>query len=344
MLFALHKISCNIAEPPAHIQTKTLLNLVSNFIREWGTRKINPSTSIKATSVDGIIAEDLSEADGSSRSLWRGKTETSAGGARSDDGTRNTDKVAERIREKRDNNPHQREVGEVEDKNKRRRSRDTENTMTEEDEKEKSEADTAFLSKNKGPGSKKTALADAEKGHSSLNEEGKLPTTRTLQIRSNPKLSNAHFMELGLNRLPKIYTVFTPGGKDALAIERKSQISIFDTMRWRRFRLVISSPYVCPVWTTKRSDKQPTTCSLPSTIGLARETTLVDSPGSSRVAGNDTRKSIIPQEHPLKKNFFFENFFIYIYIRNIRYTNVVSNRINFLERALASGNKVEQQR
>ena len=51
------------------------------------------------------------------RSLWRGKTETSAGGARSDDGTRNTDKVAERIREKRDNNPHQPEVGEVEDKN-----------------------------------------------------------------------------------------------------------------------------------------------------------------------------------------------------------------------------------
>ncbi|KYM90976.1 hypothetical protein ALC53_01742 [Atta colombica] len=36
MLFALHKISCNIAELPAHIQTKTLLNLVSNFIREWG--------------------------------------------------------------------------------------------------------------------------------------------------------------------------------------------------------------------------------------------------------------------------------------------------------------------
>ncbi|EGI66464.1 hypothetical protein G5I_04937 [Acromyrmex echinatior] len=106
---------------------------------------------------------------------------------------------------------------------------------------------------------------------------------------------------------------------------------------------IVSSPYVCPVWTTKRSDKQPTTCSLPSTIGLARETTLVDSPGSSRVAGNDTRKSIIPQEHPLKKNFFLKHFFIYIYIRNIKYTNVVSNRINFLERALASG-KVEQQR
>ncbi|KYN44236.1 hypothetical protein ALC56_01298 [Trachymyrmex septentrionalis] len=112
-----------------------------------------------------------------------------------------------------------------------------------------------------------------------------------------------------------------------------------------------SSPYVCPVWTTKRSDKQPTTCSLPSTIGLARETTLVDSPGSSRVAGNDTRKSIIPQEHPLKKvlrkkiiaNFFLQNCFIYIYIRNIKYTNVMSNRINFLERALASG-KVERQR
>ncbi|KYQ55585.1 hypothetical protein ALC60_05507 [Trachymyrmex zeteki] len=105
----------------------------------------------------------------------------------------------------------------------------------------------------------------------------------------------------------------------------------------------VSSPYVCPVWTTKRSDKQPTTCSLPSTIGLARETTLVDSPGSSRVAGNDTRKSIIPQEHPLKKNFFLKNFFIYIYICNIKYTIVVFNRINFLERTLASG-KVEEQR
>ena len=36
----------------------------------------------------------------------------------------------------------------------------------------------AFLSKTKGPGNKKTALAsDTEKGHPSLNEERKLPTT-----------------------------------------------------------------------------------------------------------------------------------------------------------------------
>lgn len=62
-----------------------------------------------------------------------------------------------------------------------------------------------------------------------------------------------------------------------------------------------SPPYVYPVWPAKRSDKQPTTCSLPPTVGLARETTLVDSPGSCRVVGNDTRESIIPQEHSYKK-------------------------------------------
>ncbi|XP_028050908.1 DEAD-box ATP-dependent RNA helicase 42 [Monomorium pharaonis] len=71
---------------------------------------------------DEIIDEDLSSEANGSRSLGRGKTETSAGGARSDDGTRNTDTVAERIREKRDNNPHQRELeGEVEDKNRQDR-------------------------------------------------------------------------------------------------------------------------------------------------------------------------------------------------------------------------------
>ncbi|KYM97300.1 hypothetical protein ALC62_12033 [Cyphomyrmex costatus] len=117
MLFALHKISCNIAEPPSHIQTKTLLNLVSNFIRE----KLNSDISIDAKfiiSVKSALQKKNFTSIGSSRSLRRGKTERwSAGGARSDGGTRNTDKVVERIREKRDNNPHQHEVGEVEDKN-----------------------------------------------------------------------------------------------------------------------------------------------------------------------------------------------------------------------------------
>lgn len=73
-------------------------------------------SDIETNRRDGFIDEDLSKAN-NIRSLRRGKTETSAGGARSDDGTRNTDLAAERIREKRDNNPHQRELGEVEDKN-----------------------------------------------------------------------------------------------------------------------------------------------------------------------------------------------------------------------------------
>lgn len=77
-------------------------------------------SGIETNRRDGIIDEDLSEANGS-RSLWLGKTKTSAGGARSDDGTRNTDTVAERIREKRDNNPHQRELGEVEDRSRQDR-------------------------------------------------------------------------------------------------------------------------------------------------------------------------------------------------------------------------------
>lgn len=73
-------------------------------------------SGVETNRLDGFIDKDLSETNGI-RLLRRGKTETSAGGARSDDGTRNTDTVAERIREKRDNNPHQRELGEVEDKN-----------------------------------------------------------------------------------------------------------------------------------------------------------------------------------------------------------------------------------
>lgn len=77
-------------------------------------------SGIETNRLDGFIDKDLSEANGI-RSLRRGKTETSAGGARSDDGTRNTDTMAERIREKRDNNPHQRELCEVEDKNRQDR-------------------------------------------------------------------------------------------------------------------------------------------------------------------------------------------------------------------------------
>ncbi|XP_011882456.1 PREDICTED: glutamic acid-rich protein-like [Vollenhovia emeryi] len=293
-------------------------------------------SSVETNRRDGFIDEDLSEANGI-RSLRRGKTETSAGGARSDDVTRNTDTVAERIREKRDNNPHQRELGEVEDKNqqdrrtaqrdvqeetnrsqiaaeKRRGGRDTEDAMAveEEEKKEKSgergnpgknpyqqrrgeeretrlsdnsaekidrsdrvekrnvtieisrkpakrreheledehgrhenvenpvarrdktkeerdkdeQADTAFLSKNKESGSKRTtdSVGDAEMGRSVVNEEGKLPasdgkrkgastdegndpeeTRKRTANPSNPieyQLSNAHFVELGWTRLP----------------------------------------------------------------------------------------------------------------------------------------------
>lgn len=86
--------------------------------REVDVKRIGQliGSGIAANRRDGFIDEDLSEANGI-RSLWRGKTEMSTGSARSDDGTRNTDTVAERIREERDNNPHQRELGEVEDKN-----------------------------------------------------------------------------------------------------------------------------------------------------------------------------------------------------------------------------------
>ncbi|XP_025074464.1 uncharacterized protein LOC105428942 [Pogonomyrmex barbatus] len=241
-------------EPPAHIQTKTLLNLVSNFIREWGERPcetgsrdlkickfcdsiINDETRqyarkyccIEAEYLDQLLKEWLalhntSELDSSiftgtkyevnysnkndsqkensvkmhnhdntelrlvttanqddiyiifenyqnysgsqikSLTLAR-KTKTSAGEARRDDGTRNTDTMAERIRERRDNNPHQRELGEVAGKSrqdrrsaqrdaqeeanrsqiaveKRRGDRDRENVMAaeEEEEKEKKES------------------------------------------------------------------------------------------------------------------------------------------------------------------------------------------------------------
>jgi len=115
------------------------------------------SEGIETNRRDEIIV-DLSETNGS-RSFGGGKTEASAGEARSDGGTRNTDTLAERIREKRDNNPHQRELGEVKDKNqqdrrsvqrdvqeemnrsqiaaeKKRGGRDTEDAMTEEKEEE----------------------------------------------------------------------------------------------------------------------------------------------------------------------------------------------------------------
>ncbi|XP_025988482.2 vicilin-like seed storage protein At2g18540 [Solenopsis invicta] len=91
--------------------------------REVNSKRIGRpiGSDIETGRRDEIIGEDLSEMNGG-RSLRRGeKTETSAGGARSDDGTRNTDTMAERIREKRDNNPHQRELGEVEDKNRQDR-------------------------------------------------------------------------------------------------------------------------------------------------------------------------------------------------------------------------------
>ena len=64
---------------------------------------------------DGIAGEDPSETNGD-RSFRRGKTEASAGGARSGSGTKNADTLAERIREERDNNPYRHKLGEIEDK------------------------------------------------------------------------------------------------------------------------------------------------------------------------------------------------------------------------------------
>lgn len=91
---------------------------VPDVSKEVDTKRIG--SGIGTNRDDGFIDGDLSEAN-CIRSPRREKTETSAGGARSDDGTRNTDTVAERIHEERDNNPHQRELGEVEDKNRQDR-------------------------------------------------------------------------------------------------------------------------------------------------------------------------------------------------------------------------------
>jgi len=180
--------------------TRTIFeNYYENYIRS--RMKTNPSTSMKAynkcqcnvpdtsrkvskrlgsecieTSCrDEIIVEDLLETNGS-RSFGGGKTETSAGRARSDGGTRNTDTLAERIREKRDNNPHQRELGEVKDKNqqdrrlaqrdvqeetnrsqiaaeKKRGGRDTEDAMTEEEEEEEEKEKSGDERRNPGKNS-----------------------------------------------------------------------------------------------------------------------------------------------------------------------------------------------
>lgn len=65
-------------------------------------------------------ANDQSEANGN-HSLRHEKTRVSAGGTRSEDRTRNTGMETERIREKRDNNPYQHRLGEVEDKDRQDR-------------------------------------------------------------------------------------------------------------------------------------------------------------------------------------------------------------------------------
>lgn len=65
-------------------------------------------------------ANDQSKTNGN-HSLRREKTRVSAGGIRSEDRTRNTGMETERIREKRDNNPYQHRLGEVEDKDRQDR-------------------------------------------------------------------------------------------------------------------------------------------------------------------------------------------------------------------------------
>ncbi|KAL6263690.1 hypothetical protein P5V15_003778 [Pogonomyrmex californicus] len=259
-------------EPPAHIQTKTLLNLVSNFIREWGERPcetgsrdlkickfcdsiINDETrqyarkyccieaeyldqllkewlalhntseldssiftdtkyevnysnkndsqkensvkthnhdntelrlvttnqddiciifenyqnysgsQIKISHRDGITDEDLSETNGS-RSLWHEKTKTSAGEARRDDGTRNTDTVAERIREIRDNNPHQRELGEVADKSQQDRR------SAQRDAQEEANRSRIAVEKGRGDRDRENVMAAEEEGEKEKKESG----------------------------------------------------------------------------------------------------------------------------------------------------------------------------
>lgn len=65
-------------------------------------------------------ANDQSEAN-ANHSLRRERTRVSAGGTRSENRTKNTDAETQRIREKRDNNPYQHRLGEVEDKDRQDR-------------------------------------------------------------------------------------------------------------------------------------------------------------------------------------------------------------------------------
>lgn len=99
-------------------------------LRKVGGRSVQ--SGIATHHHDGIANGDLSEANGTYRSPQRGKTVTSAGGARSDGGARNTGILAERIREERDNNPYRRERGEVEDKDRQDRHRSTRRDVEEE--------------------------------------------------------------------------------------------------------------------------------------------------------------------------------------------------------------------
>lgn len=69
---------------------------------------------------DEIVHGDLPAANGD-RSLRRGKTGASAGGARNGAGTRTAKALAERIREERDNNLYRRELDGAEDKDRQDR-------------------------------------------------------------------------------------------------------------------------------------------------------------------------------------------------------------------------------
>lgn len=84
---------------------------------DWRKAKHLIQSAIEIDHHTGIV-NDQSEPNGN-HSLRREKTRVSAGGTRSEDRTRNTE--TERIREKRDNNPYQHRLGEVEDKDRQDR-------------------------------------------------------------------------------------------------------------------------------------------------------------------------------------------------------------------------------
>ncbi|EFN69741.1 hypothetical protein EAG_12987 [Camponotus floridanus] len=126
-LFALADLSCISVLKKLQILSVLLKEAENMTCCEEIAKGEDNSTKAKrfiqsAMEIDHHIgtANDQSKANGN-HSLRREKTRVSAGGTRSEDRTRNTGMETERIREKRDNNPYQHRLGEVEDKDRQDR-------------------------------------------------------------------------------------------------------------------------------------------------------------------------------------------------------------------------------